>query len=279
MTAEPDAREPVQPKPAATVVLLRDDGPSREVEVFLVERQRSMGFMGGMHVFPGGKVSVGDTSTALQARIVDREHGARAEPWGHGVDAAAAAARAVAAIRETFEEAGVLLAKDCASADLAAMRERLLAGEDLAALLEHFGLWLELSLLQPLARWITPAREPVRFDTSFYLARLPTGQVAGHEEKESASGLWLSPSRALEASQAGRIRLAPPTARTLETLLFASSVDAAFEAVAARPLPVVLPVMRTVGDQLVILYPGDPEHPEPKRALDGPTRYVFRRDM
>jgi len=274
-----DERPPAEPRPAATVVLLRQSEPDRAFEVFLIERQRSMGFMGGMHVFPGGKVAEADASAAMRARIEDLAHGAPAELWGQGVDAPAAVARAVAAIRETFEESGVLIGAGLSSVHLGAMRARLLGGEALAALLEYFGARLRLSCLQPLARWITPVREPVRFDTSFYLARLPEGQVAQHEPAESASSVWLTPAAALDANRSGRIRLAPPTARTLESLCAAATIAEAFQAAAARPLPVVTPVIRSQGGELLVLYPGDPEHPESTPAFEGPTRHTVRRDM
>jgi 8-oxo-dGTP pyrophosphatase MutT (NUDIX family) len=260
-------------------VLLRPSDSERAFEVFLIERQRSMGFMGGMHVFPGGKVSQADASPAMHARIEDLANGAPAELWGQGMDAPAAIARAVAAIRETFEESGVLIGAGLSSVHLGAMRARLLGGEALAPLLEHFGARLRLSSLQPLARWITPVREPVRFDTSFYLARLPEGQVAQHEPAESASGVWLTPAAALHASRSGRIRLAPPTARTLESLSALATIDAAFQAALTRPLPVVTPVVRSQGGELLVLYPGDPEHPDSTPAFEGPTRHVLRRDM
>jgi 8-oxo-dGTP pyrophosphatase MutT (NUDIX family) len=273
---EPSAPQPAPPTPAATVVLARD-AQHGGIEIYLVQRQRSMGFMGGMHVFPGGKVAQSDRSPAMRARIADVEHALRHRAWGADIDADAAIERAVAAVRETFEEAGLLLVTDAHVAPLPELRARLLGGDDLAMLLEQAELWLRLGLLEPLSRWITPESEPVRFDTSFYLARAPEGQSAQHDAKESAASSWLSPSQALQASAEGHIRLAPPTARTLEGLLEPSSVEAALAAARSRVPKVIMPVIRTLGSERVILYPGDPEHPVQERALPGPTRQVMRR--
>jgi 8-oxo-dGTP pyrophosphatase MutT (NUDIX family) len=275
--AEP--RPKATPKPAATVVLLRDRSGGG-IETFLVQRQGSMGFMGGVHVFPGGKVSETDRSERMRARVLDAAAIEADRCWGEGLEPEAAWTRAVAAVRETFEEAGVLIAGARAypsADDLARMRERLQAGEDFAELLAAADLTLQLRALRPFARWITPESEPVRFDTSFYVACAPQGQQASHDEHESASSAWLSPYEALESADAGSIRLAPPTARTLEAVRDAASTADALALAASRPPPVVLPLLRTSGDETVVLYPGDPEHPVSVRAFDGPTRTAWRR--
>jgi 8-oxo-dGTP pyrophosphatase MutT (NUDIX family) len=256
--------------------LLARDCSGGGIEIYLVQRHGSMGFMGGMHVFPGGKVAASDGSERMRARVADAAHGARHELWGDGIDHGAACERAIAAVRETFEEAGVLLIAEATAKDLPRMRTRLLGGEELAALLEEAELRLQLSVLEPLSRWITPESEPVRFDTSFYVARAPQDQSADHDSKESIAGIWLGPERALEATAAGEIRLAPPTARTLETFLGAASVEAALAIARSRPPPVIQPIMRKLGHELVILYPGDPDHPVKTPALAGPTRRVLR---
>jgi 8-oxo-dGTP pyrophosphatase MutT (NUDIX family) len=280
MASQPAQPRPIAvPRPAATVVLLRDRAQGG-VEVFLVKRQGSMGFMGGVHVFPGGKVSEADRSARMRARVSDLPETEASVRWGEGVEVDATWTRAVAAVRETFEEAGALITGALASppaAELARMRDRLHAGESFAELLEAAGLGLRLCALQPLSRWITPEAEPVRFDTSFYVARLPERQEASHEDRESAGSAWMSPSTALQAAEAGTIRLAPPTARTLEEVGRAASVSEALAHAASRPPPVVLPILRIVGTETHVLYPGDPEHPVRARAFEGPTRTVFRR--
>lgn len=278
--AEPSATLPVAAKPAATVVLARD-ALQRGIEIFLVQRHGSMGFMGGVHVFPGGKVSASDTTTSMRARVQDADNAAAHALWGDGVEADGNLSRAVAAVRETFEEAGILIAQDrrgtALGITLSDTRARLLAGEDFATLLESADLALRLSMLVPLSRWITPESEPMRFDTNFYVARLPEGQEASHDLKESIGSGWLRPADALLASSEGRIRLAPPTTRTLEGLRDVESVEAALALSSSRPPPVILPILRTLGKEVVVLYPGDPEHPNPTPAFEGPTRLVLRR--
>jgi 8-oxo-dGTP pyrophosphatase MutT (NUDIX family) len=275
VSGEPAQQPPVTPRPAATVVLVRD---AREggIEIYLVQRHASIGFMGGMHVFPGGKVCLGDESSEMRACIRDAAD-LGGDAWGDDIDAAAAFARAVAAVRETFEDAGVLLGASAPRATLVELRRRLLAGEAFATLLAQESLSLQLASLEPLSRWITPDSEPVRFDTSFYLARAPHDQDAEHDRMETIDALWISPTRALEVAARGEIRLAPPTARTLESLRNATSVETAHAIARSRPLPVVLPIIRPIGDELVLLYPGDPDHPMKTPALDGPTRRVLRK--
>jgi 8-oxo-dGTP pyrophosphatase MutT (NUDIX family) len=276
VSGEPPALPtPVAPRPAATVVLARDV-PAGGIEIYLVQRHASIGFMGGMHVFPGGKVCDGDALHAMRACVGDAAE-LCCDAWGDDVDAGASFARTVAAARETFEEAGVLLGASAPRATLDALRRRLLAGEAFATLLAEQSLTLQLASLQPFSRWITPESEPVRFDTSFFLARAPDGQEAEHDRMEAIDALWIAPTGALEASARGQIRLAPPTALTLESLRDAVSVEAAHALARSRPPPVVLPMIRPIGNELVLLYPGDPDHPVKARVLDGPTRRVLRK--
>ena len=269
-------REARVPAPAATVVLVRDRVPDG-IEILLVQRHAGMGFMGGMHVFPGGKVAASDASP-LTSACVDA---GTADPalcgWGPELDPLAVRSRAIAAIRETFEEAGVLLGCGAAPADLGELRARLLAGAAFHELLAGCGLRLELRALQPLSRWITPETEGTRFDTSFYVARAPEAQQADHDRGESVASGWFAPTDALDQSRSGRIRLAPPTALTLEGFLGVRSADEALAVAASRPPPVILPILRVLGEEWVILYPGDPEHPVQTPAFAGPTRRVLRR--
>jgi 8-oxo-dGTP pyrophosphatase MutT (NUDIX family) len=264
---------PASPRPAATVVLLRDAADG--IELFLVQRHRSIGFMGGMHVFPGGKVDLDDDLSVLAAHVVDPRP-AQAHVWGDDVDRTAAFARAVAAIRETYEEAGVLLCAQPLPASSPEIRARLLAGEPFAAILDALAVQLRIDLLQPFSRWITPESEPVRFDTSFFLTRVPADQIAEHDRGEAIDALWTSPRAALDAVTGGSLRLAPPTQRTLEQLVDFSSVDAALRFASSRPPPLIMPIIRSAGDELMIFYPGDPEHPVRERAFPGPTRHVLR---
>jgi 8-oxo-dGTP pyrophosphatase MutT (NUDIX family) len=222
--------EPAAPRDAATVILLRQDASAGEgggVEAFLLRRTAELEFAPGAYVFPGGSVDAPDAEPGVGwagpgpadfAALLD-------------VPPDRALALVCAAVRETFEESGVLLAgashddlvRD--SAALAADRHALLAGSaSLTEVLARRGLVLRTDLLTPWARWITPEASPRRFDTWFFAAALPPGQDAtaapeGHADPgESELGAWLRPASALEAARAGQMMLLPPTAVTLGEL-------------------------------------------------------------
>lgn len=216
-------------KAAATLVLLRE-GPSG-LELFMVERARSMGFAGGAMVFPGGKVDESDRALAADAALA---------PGFAALDPVDAAAR-IAALRETFEEAGVLVTTGppVSEASRAAWRRRLVAHEaDFAALLAETGHRLDPALLVPFARWCPPAGlEHARFDTLFYLARMPPGETALHDGSESVTSHWIRPADALARADAGLSAIIFPTRRNLERL--AQFADFAAAAAHARATAIV----------------------------------------
>src|SRR6266571_5808503 len=221
---------PAVPRDAATVILLRQALPVDEgggVEAFLLRRTAELEFAPGAYVFPGGSVDARDADPGVGWA------GPGPADFAALLDVPPDRARALvcAAVRETFEESGVLLAgashDDLVSdsAALAADRHALLAGTaSLAEVLSRRGLVLRTDLLTPWARWITPEASPRRFDTWFFAAALPPGQKAtaapeGHADPgESESGAWLRPETALEGAQAGQLTLLPPTAVTLGEL-------------------------------------------------------------
>jgi len=217
-------RTPAVPRDAATVILLRQ---APDVEAFLLRRTDALEFAPGACVFPGGSVDErdGDGQIGWAGRSPAEFAG-----W---LNTSAERARALvcAAVRETFEESGVLLAGPSPtelvqdSATLALDRRALLEGScSLAELLGRRGLVLRADLLTPWARWVTPEFSPRRFDTWFFASPMPPGQVTAvtggpdHQQAESVSGSWLKPSEALEAARAGQITLLPPTAVTLAEL-------------------------------------------------------------
>jgi 8-oxo-dGTP pyrophosphatase MutT (NUDIX family) len=233
---------PAVPRDAATVILLRQgagsgSGAGVGVEAFLLRRTAELDFAPGACVFPGGSVDERDADPGIGW------FGPAPEDFAAQLDVPPERARALvcAAIRETFEESGVLLAGSSAegatglvgdSAALAADRHALLTGTaTLGEVLGRRGLVLRADLLTPWARWITPEVSPRRFDTWFFAAALPAGQTAtaapeGHADPgESESGTWLRPAAALEAAQAGEITLLPPTAVTLRELAAHQDVD------------------------------------------------------
>ena len=219
---------PAVPRDAATVILLREDQVG--VEAFLLRRTAELEFAPGAYVFPGGSVDEPDADHGVGWA------GPGPADFAALLDVPADRARALvcAAVRETFEESGVLLAGPSEhelvrdSVALAADRHALLAGStSLAEVLGRRGLILRTDLLTPWARWITPEVSPRRFDTWFFAAPLPPGQTASaapegfgdHADPgESESGTWLRPAAALEAARAGQITLLPPTAVTLGEL-------------------------------------------------------------
>jgi 8-oxo-dGTP pyrophosphatase MutT (NUDIX family) len=243
---------PAVPRDAATVILVRpetapesrpesrpESAPGIEtagVEVYLLLRTQALEFAPGACVFPGGSVDARDADPSIAET---GWAGPAPADFGHllGVPADRARALVCAAVRETFEESGVLLAGPSPaelvpdSADLAQARRALLDGSlSLSELLSRRGLLLRADLLTPWARWITPEVSPRRFDTWFFAAALPAGQLAGLAPAdqlaglpaagpgESDSGTWWRPAAALEAARAGQITLLPPTAVTLAEL-------------------------------------------------------------
>jgi 8-oxo-dGTP pyrophosphatase MutT (NUDIX family) len=217
--------EPAAPRNASTVMVVRD-APAGGVEVLMLKRPLAMKFAGGAYVFPGGSVDRADYGPAA------RWHGPDPAEFGARLGTSAEIARALvcAAVRETFEEAGVLLAgapgggpmadpsgpPDGSGPSWAADRAALVAGElTLAELLSRRGLELRADLLVPWARWITPEGEPRRFDARFFAAAVPAGQLATGHAAESDRIEWLRPADAIESARSGLISLLPPTATIL----------------------------------------------------------------
>jgi 8-oxo-dGTP pyrophosphatase MutT (NUDIX family) len=236
--------EPPPVRRAATVLLLRDRATA--LEVFAFRRVPRMVFAPGMLVFPGGSVDAADADPAL--------------PWDVPVEEAAAPTLA-AAVRETFEECGVLLALDASgrapdAGELAspAWEERRIGLAEgrltLAGVLTQAALAGAASALRPWARWVTPEFERRRFDTWFYLARLPDGQEARDLGGEGELAAWLDPADALERHAAGELPMLPPTQVCLEELAVAASVDEVL-ATARTVLP-VSPWVERGGDGLVL---------------------------
>ncbi len=266
-------RDGVPPAAAATVVVLRDGagGP----EVLLVQRHRATAFMGGAFVFPGGRVEAADGEPALVARVAGLDPASAAARLSEPELGDAACAIWVAAIRETLEEAGVLLAAGGAP-HAAAARAALAGGRSFPEVAADADLRFDAGRLVPLARWVTPAVERKRFDARFFLAKVDAGEVASHDAHETVASRWMRPMEAVAAHLRAEIDLPPPTLRTLELLAAATSADAIVEAARAASPPFVRPVFRDLGGQWILALPGDPEHPEPGPVLPGTTRFVCR---
>jgi 8-oxo-dGTP pyrophosphatase MutT (NUDIX family) len=210
-------RSVAEPRDAASVLLLRAAPDQPGVEVYMLRRARSMAFAPGASAFPGGSVDPRDAEDEVAWAGPD------AAGWGRRLDAPPALARALvcAAVRETFEESGVLLAGPAAGtlvadtsgpdweADRTALLDRSLS---LAQLLARRGLVLRSDLLRPWARWITPVTEARRYDTRFFAAALPPGQRTRDVGGEAEQVIWTRPGEAIRAARARELFLLPPTA-------------------------------------------------------------------
>jgi 8-oxo-dGTP pyrophosphatase MutT (NUDIX family) len=231
-------------RPAATVMLVRDavEETHEGIEVFMLRRTLAAVFGSGMYVFPGGKVETTDGDD------LDRAH-------------------RLAAIRECFEEAGVLLARNPAGDFVddghpaLDQREAIHDGTaELLALCAEHGLTPAIEEMAWVAHWITPIGEQRRFDTRFYLVPAPGGQAHSHDDSETIDSLWVAPSEALRRQAAGELTMMPPTVKNLQFLAEHTSIDAVMAAARALPTPeCILPKIRMSDGKMVgILMPGDP---------------------
>src|SRR5215475_5162773 len=236
--------EVVKPRPASTILLLRDNAERREIEVFMMVRHYEIDFNSGALVFPGGSVDKGDNEIIANPQLYS---------GGEAMEAGELSFR-IAAIRETFEESGILLARPKGSKALvdakrageieAAHRTELCEGKiTFLKVLSDSGMLLALDELVPYAHWITPEGMPKRFDTWFFLAAAPPDQLGAHDGKESTDSIWLSPREALEGGETGRFKLPFPTTRTLIKLGKQPSVKAALAEPSGKPIITVMPVM------------------------------------
>ncbi|MYY08852.1 NUDIX hydrolase [Streptomyces sp. SID4919] len=265
---------PAPPRRASTVMLLRDT--ARGPAVHLLRRRASMAFAGGAYAYPGGGVDPRDDDPGL------RWAGPPRAWWAErlGTDEATAQAIVCAAVRETYEEAGVLLAgpapdavvSDTTGADWEADRAALAArGTSFAEFLDRRGLVLRSDLLGAWARWITPEFEPRRYDTWFFVAVLPSGQRTRNASTEADRTVWARPAEAAARYDRGELTMMPPTIATLRGLAgFAAAADA-LAASADQDLAPVLARARLEGDQVVLSWPGHEEFTKqvPARGASG----------
>lgn len=276
-------REGIVPVPAATVIIGRPaTAGARGVEVFCVKRHHKSGFLGGAVVFPGGKVDRGDLNPDWRTSHTPLSE--RAQLLGE-----TALGFAVAALRETLEEAAILpLVGDplTARAALELRTELEQRGKDSATpagdifrmLIEERSWVLDTARLIPLWRWTTPKAEKCRFETPFYWLDLPRGQVGESDQHETTQGFWSTPQKLLERWAAGEVFLAPPTSRSLELLSELDSPADVPSLAARHSLDPICPELVFEGQSTILALPGDPLHslPEPiDGSEDGPTRFVL----
>ncbi len=265
-TTHPDP-ESVPVRDAATVMLLRDG--ARGLEVCMLQRNLNSDFVGGAYVFPGGGVDPEDGHDDVCAvchgrtdeeasRVVGAERGGLAF-WA-------------AAIRESFEEAGVLLARtgsgEVVSFDRDDVAERFRrhrlavdSGERrLVEVCTEEGLQLDVGAIHYFSRWVTPLGAPRRYDTRFFVAAAPDGQVPLHDDREVIGTRWITPAEALSDHAAGRMTMIFPTVRTMVALdRFERAGDVLAHTASLERVDPVVPMLRDVGGGLRIVLPGDPE--------------------
>jgi 8-oxo-dGTP pyrophosphatase MutT (NUDIX family) len=261
----------VEPLPAATVTLVRDadDG----VEVLMLQRNFQSGFMPGMHVFPGGALDDSDYSRDACALCTGLDDGTASGILGIE---RGGLAYWVAAIRESFEEAGILLACDAHGATVAlnepavmehfrCERHALNAGErEFTTWIAGENLRLSADRLVYFSHWITPVGAPRRYDTRFFIARAPDAQEPLHDNVEAIAHEWVQPARALEAHARGGFNMRTPTLKTLELFAPFESAERLIAAMRARiDVPALLPRIAKDGRRLL---PGDPGYDEAATA-------------
>lgn len=257
-------------RPASTVMLVRD--AARDIEVFMLQRTASAVFASGMYVFPGGRVDDVDGAAELDELcdgLTDAEaSGLLRVPVG-------GLAYWVAAIRECFEEAGVLLARDSGGAYVSLSepeskarfneyRHEVHEGRlSLADVCRNEGLRLAVDSIRYVSHWITPVGEKRRFDTRFFVAVTPPSQDPLHDDKETVASLWVTPSDALSRADRGELAMIPPTIANLQFLApHRTSRDAVD---AARRIGVPTPILPKLrfdheGRVVGIVFPDDPEY-------------------
>ncbi|HET7464966.1 MAG TPA: NUDIX domain-containing protein [Longimicrobium sp.] len=256
---------PAPPRPAATVVLLRD--AEGGLEALLLRRHRRSGFAADAWVFPGGVVDASDRS----GEIADRLDGPSAAEWAQRLevdDPGEALGYVTAAIREAFEETGILLAhpdpdatqpRGGRGAGLEVARRALLNDVvDLHGVVVGNGLRLSGGELVYIAHWITPTPEPRRYDTRFFAAHAPAGAECTVHDAEMTDALWLTPAEAVRRFEAGEMKLLPPTVHTLRRLSRYATWEQLRAWLQDAPVPAILPRMERDAEGVAIVVP-EPE--------------------
>ena len=259
-----DPKKAAEPLPSATILLLRDG--ARGIEVFMVKRHHQIDFASGALVFPGGKVDAHDRDHTL------RKHADGADNLDDFRLSLAACA-----VREGFEESGILLARksgrtdyiDAATAtSLASWRPKLNAGEiGLAHFLAQEDLRLDCGALVPFAHWVTPVFMPKRFDTYFYVAATPAGQLGRHDGSESVDSVWIDPHEAIADTK--RWTVIFPTKMNLLKLAKSKTVAEALARAKTDPIVTVEPKVEMRGSERVLTIPEEAGYGRIEESMTG----------
>ena len=266
------------PRPAATVMVVRDV-VGASLEVLLVRRSLRAAFVGGAYVFPGGVVDPGDAGPRAERLSCGRSDADASAVLGVG---SGGLSYWIAAIRECFEEAGLLLAcgvsgepvvlsTPAAAARFARHRALLNARQEtFLDICEVEGLRLLAGELAYFAHWITPEGSSRRYDTRFFVAAAPPGQAPAHDARETVAHLWVRPAEALERHRSGEIDLVLPTIRNLQAIAaFATTAELLDAASSQREVAAVLPRVVVDGGVARLLVPGDPGCSYPAELAGG----------
>ena len=254
------AAPPVPTRPAATILLVRD---SPSFEVLMVKRHHQIDFASGALVFPGGKTHAGDHDAAWEPRTVGWE---RTAPEKRALR--------IAAIREAYEETGILLARHADGGAFRGEERAAAAREEIAAdrrtfldLINELDVRLDLDALTVFARWITPAMMPKRFDTWFYIADAPPDQLALCDGWETVDAEWIAPTEALRLAEAGERTVIFPTRMNLQLLAEASGAADAISRSAVRTLVTVEPKVVQTEDGPALAIPPDAGYGDVKEPM------------
>lgn len=251
---------PATPVPAATLLLVRDG--ARGLEVLMAARHEDSGFAAGALVFPGGKLDAGDLALA------------RRHPQLAGLPDIAAASR-VAAVRETWEECGILLARHVGASSvlsLAELRQACSGGQPFERLLAGTGLELALDRVTPFAHWITPVDRPKRFDTQFFITPFEGDQEALHDGREAVDARWVRPLDMIADADAGKLKLVFATRINLMRLSASRSVAEALEATRRATIVPITPQVVKTSAGPVLRIPSEAGYPISELPLDKVAR-------
>jgi len=262
-----------KPVLASTVILIRPY--NEELQVYLLKRSKQSGFMAGKYVFPGGKVDPEDFGLKIGDLHIDLDADGIKKRFGDGISSEKMCALSTAAVRETFEEAGVFFAyrerqseKDIKQVCEMRLKENCLPGWFMKQVISEKWV-LNFGALFGWSHWITPALMKHRFDTYFFIASLPQGQICVPDTREAVDGIWISPEKGLTGNLEGKIPLSPPTLVTLHELLKYSDLDSLNKDIKNRKWHrTLLPRLVPLKHGAVILEPWDPAYNRENIKLD-----------
>ena len=272
---------PVELRDAATVLILRDGADG--LEVFMLRRNLNSDFVGGAYVFPGGAVDPEDRHANLEPVCEGRTDADASRRLG--IESGGLAFW-VAAIRESFEEAGVLLAYDLDGMvdldDAASMerwahhRQQVDTGQlTMIDLCRLEGLRLAVDGMHYFSHWITPEGSPRRYDTRFFLAAAPENQTPLHDDHEVIANEWVRPADGIARAESGQLTMLPPTIASLRAISrFATAAEALEAAREISHVPEVLPRIIKDGGGLRIVLPGDPSYEAPQATADASVDWM-----